>query len=323
MCGRARFGPAARDYMKKCPRQVKEVREEEDVLPCIENVSPGMSLPVLVHADSSGSMKNHQQVVDMTWGLYPTYLHSQPYEPYRLFNKRIESLETRDAAAYYQALLQRGKRCVVVVDGFYEWKTIAGVKQPHYVYLAEENSHSPREIMFFAGIYEDVSKTTFSIITTSTASSTDFLDLHDRQPLLLPHDMINAWLDPTTTTADAVLELLREIKCLQPVLGAALRYHPVSTRVTSPKYQGADCSKEVKLTAAITTFFGSPSKKGVKRSSTEIVDLLEDEDKDIDQTSSTKKTITTTDINAVKTPSQTTKTNTNEGIAKFFTKTKK
>ena len=53
------------------------------------------------------------------------------------FIYRIESIKEKKS---YQPSLKRGQRCIVLVDGFYEWQTTKpGNKQPYFVYSPQDN----------------------------------------------------------------------------------------------------------------------------------------------------------------------------------------
>jgi putative SOS response-associated peptidase YedK len=90
-------------------------------------------------------------------------------------------------------------------------------------------------VLSFAGLYEmwrDPSKDnsdptrwlwTAVIITTDATGPAG--DIHDRTPLVLPRDRVDAWLDPSRTQPDQIYEVLNGI-VLQP-----LAVRPVSSRV--------------------------------------------------------------------------------------------
>ncbi len=95
------------------------------------------------------------------------------------FNARAESLDKRPA---FRAAWQAGRRCLVIADGYYEWR--AADKQPFAVGL------SNRRPMIFAGLWdawragEGETIKSFAIVTT--AANDLLAPLHDRMPVLLP-----------------------------------------------------------------------------------------------------------------------------------------
>ena len=74
----------------------------------------------------------------MLWGLVPPWHHGAVATTHKLTtnNARLEGL--RDSKLY-KPVLEKDRRCVIVCDGFYEWKTKAGEKQPYLVYAAQKN----------------------------------------------------------------------------------------------------------------------------------------------------------------------------------------
>jgi putative SOS response-associated peptidase YedK len=143
------------------------------------------------------------------------------------------------APAYRSAFLAH--RCLVVVDGFYEWRvpdpTEPKRKVPYYFRRADGRP------LTFAGLYEtwwDKSRSTdpdpetllrtCTIITTDAGA--DMVEVHNRMPVILDDDAFDAWLDPGGRDRDALRALL------VPAPGGTLVRHPVSTEVNSPRHDG-------------------------------------------------------------------------------------
>jgi putative SOS response-associated peptidase YedK len=104
-----------------------------------ENASPGAKMPIikLKHADEdeeSTEVCSQLVVEPMQWGLVPSFT-KQGSKPdfYRMFNARCETVRTKPI---FSRLL-KGRRCIVCVDGFYEWRQEHKVKQPYYVHLKD------------------------------------------------------------------------------------------------------------------------------------------------------------------------------------------
>jgi putative SOS response-associated peptidase YedK len=238
-------------------------KSEDLPYPVIENISPAFEVPVLfkVHDES----ESRWCVEPMIWGIIPTYLNPpSANDHYRMFNKRIESLERGEIAPYFKTVLQT-KRCVAIFDGFYEWKTIAGKKHPYYVSLGSA------EPMKMAGIYEDSqvfdpktyslrSARTFSIITGEPCAK---FTLHNRQPVFLTDEQVTRWLD---CPPEEVFSLLSEIgkNYLDPSLpfNRTIQFHPVTPNVTNARYQEPDCSVYKSIGTQLTSFFKSTNHGG-------------------------------------------------------------
>jgi putative SOS response-associated peptidase YedK len=143
----------------------------------------------------------------------------------RLANARAESIAARPA---FRDAFQR-RRCVVPASGFYEWETRAGRKLPWYF--------TPRDgpPLALAGIWAegtDGTPATFALITTEACP--EVARIHDRMPVALPPEAVEAWLDPAPSAAE-LLPLLRPLPA--GVLGATR----VSTRVNQVRHDAPDC----------------------------------------------------------------------------------
>jgi putative SOS response-associated peptidase YedK len=135
----------------------------------------------------------------------------------------------------------RVRRCIVPVDGFFEWKAIKGqrAKQPYAI--AMKNS-SPFGI---GGVWENWKEPrtgewirTFAIITTDANELV--ADIHDRMPLILaPQDYVR-WLGEEAEPRDL----------MQPFPAEPMRMWPISTRVNKPESDDASIIEPIELGAA-------------------------------------------------------------------------
>jgi putative SOS response-associated peptidase YedK len=155
------------------------------------------------------------------WGLVPPWSR----EPNAFANARAETVATRHAF--------RSRRCSIPADGFYEWKAVAGRKQPFYYRLRDDG------LFAFAGLWEpwrDVA--TCALITT--AANGLVRRVHPRMPAILSPDAWAVWLD-----ADARPQILQAL--LRPYPVGAVESFPVSTRVNSGREEGPDLIRPVEL----------------------------------------------------------------------------
>ena len=80
-------------------------------------------------------------------------------------NGRLEGLST---SKLYGKPLNQGKRCVVVVNGFYEWQTTgdkkSGSKQPYYMYKSSGDSSSDQNVLNLAGLFDKWTSQEVSVI---------------------------------------------------------------------------------------------------------------------------------------------------------------
>lgn len=160
----------------------------------------------------------------LRWGLIPWWAEDASIGS-RFINARSETIV--GSKAFGEPL--RKRRCLVVVDGFYEWQKQGKTKQPFYVHRKDGKPFA------LAGVWErwrpkDAAKDaprleTCTVITTTPTAQIS--RLHDRMPLILPPEAWDAWLDPDRTSDEAIAPLLahRDVE---------LEMYPVSTMVGSP-----------------------------------------------------------------------------------------
>jgi putative SOS response-associated peptidase YedK len=167
------------------------------------------------------------EAVFARWGLLPHWAKDERIA-FKMINARAETLTEKPA---YRSLIGK-HRCLVVADGFYEWRLGAdGKKEPVYFQLASG------EPFGFAGLWtsrtdpatEEVVESC-SIITTRPNQLV--APIHDRMPVILPRDVEDAWLDPELPR-DHALELL------QPYEPGAMTMRLASRLVNSVKNEGA------------------------------------------------------------------------------------
>ncbi|MEZ6130645.1 MAG: SOS response-associated peptidase [Planctomycetaceae bacterium] len=169
----------------------------------------------------------------MRWGLIPSWAKDESIGN-RLINARAETAAEKPSfrSAY------RKRRCLIPVDGFYEWEKREGRgKQP---WLIHRPKHQP---FAFAGLWEswrpkvgdnaDASPVLSCTILT-TAANTDVSDIHDRMPVIIPREHFNVWLD-TGTDIDRLAELT------QPSAPGTLQRYEVSTLVNRPTVDSSEC----------------------------------------------------------------------------------
>jgi putative SOS response-associated peptidase YedK len=161
------------------------------------------------------------------WGLVPSWAPDPTAGP-RPINARAESLLERPHFA--DAVARR--RCLVPVDGFYEWSTRGGRRQPHFI---TRRDGSP---MALAGLW-DVWRSaggerllTCAVITT--AANEAIAGLHDRMPAILERQEWDAWLDPALDDGARATELLR------PAPDDAVALRPVRPLVNSTANDGPE-----------------------------------------------------------------------------------
>jgi putative SOS response-associated peptidase YedK len=126
-----------------------------------------------------------------------------------MINARAETLAMRPA---YRGLLAR-QRCIVPASGFYEWKAEGRGKVPYYIHPAHD------EFLAFAGLYDvwqpDEQHEVSSVTIITTDADGVVSRLHNRMPVMLPHELEDAWLDPSQRAASDALHILRASSSVQ------------------------------------------------------------------------------------------------------------
>jgi putative SOS response-associated peptidase YedK len=165
----------------------------------------------------------------LRWGLRPPWARDGAPEP---INARCEEAAGKP---FFRAAF-RARRCLVPASGFYEWQRLpGGPKVPHWIHAPDGRP------LAFAGLWETGRRgeaepvRSFCILTTTCNEAVR--PVHDRMPVILDGPDRDLWLDPDADPA-ALQPLLR------PYAGA-LALHPVSTRVNSPRNDGADLIEPV------------------------------------------------------------------------------
>lgn len=176
------------------------------------NAAPSQSLPVLLN-------EGERQIQLLKWGLIPKW--AKTASDYNLINARAETVEEKPA--FREALQKR--RCLVLSDGFYEWRKTPTGKVPMLITLKSG------EPFAFAGLWENWKDPEGELIRTFTIITTTPNDLmatiHNRMPVILPREDEDRWIDNASDVS-----LWR--KLMQPYPADLMKAYPVSARVNSP-----------------------------------------------------------------------------------------
>jgi putative SOS response-associated peptidase YedK len=164
------------------------------------------------------------------WGLIPAWAKDAKIGS-QLINARAETLAGKPAfrAAY------RRRRCLVLADGFYEWRVEPGqkAKTPLYIQLATSRPFA------FAGLWEawqsPQADTIWSCAIITTTPNTLIAPIHNRMPVILPPSDYARWLAPTEQSPEQLQELLK------PYPAAEMTAWPVSKLVNDPNHDVPEC----------------------------------------------------------------------------------
>lgn len=207
------------------------------------NIAPSQAVPVVTD-------KSPSKLVMLRWGLIPHWAKDTKVG-YRMLNARGETVAAKPA--FRDSFKKR--RCLVIADGFYEWKKEGeGKKAPKTPYYARPEGGG---VMAFAGLWSSWrAKTTgaagsvdsvdsagtsdevqpveqvisCTIVTTDAAGV--MADVHHRMPVILEGEARRRWLDPGAGPDELNALLLPRVP--------ALEAYPIQTLVNSVRNDGPE-----------------------------------------------------------------------------------
>ncbi len=172
----------------------------------------------------------------MHWGLIPRWAKDNTMAG-KMINARSETIREKPS---FRDAFQR-QRCLILADGYYEWKPDGSSRQPVYIH---HQDHTP---FAFAGLWETWTPPqappdtalwwTTSIITTDANERTK--NIHHRMPVILAPSDYDTWLNPQTNDLDYLHRLLVTPNGLNQMDEFTIT--PVSTRVNRVKNDDPEC----------------------------------------------------------------------------------
>ena len=191
------------------------------------NVAPSQMVACVRNAPENG----HREAVMLKWGLIPSWA-KEPSIGYKMINARAETVAEKPS---FRKAFKR-QRCLILADGFYEWKREGKAKQPYYIRLKDSR------LFAFAGLWERWKDKTSEdnhpiescTIITTTANEL-MASIHQRMPVILHEQDFDVWLDAHIQDSTILNALLR------PYEPEELETYPVSTLVNSPANNLPQC----------------------------------------------------------------------------------
>jgi putative SOS response-associated peptidase YedK len=193
------------------------------------NIAPGQTVAVVREMPQA----QDRQLAYLRWGLIPAWA-DDPAIGDRLANARSETAATKPS--FRRAF--RSRRCLVVADGFYEWRRADGRKQPHFVGLKNDRPFG------LAGLWERWEKGD-DPVESCTILTTDANELmrpiHERMPVIIPPVQYGLWLDPRCQDTARLARLLR------PYPSEDMLAYRVSTLVNNPGNDVPQCVEALRV----------------------------------------------------------------------------
>jgi putative SOS response-associated peptidase YedK len=187
------------------------------------NIAPTRSVPAC-----RSEQPEKKELTLMHWGLIPHWARKRDGN-FRLINARAETVAEKPS---FRSPF-RHRRCLIPADGYYEWKSVEGRKQPYYFTMKDGQPFC------FAGLWdrwqppEGATVESCTIITTGANAFAG--EIHHRMPVILARADYARWLDPRVTDASRVAPLLR------PFPSEAMSVYPVSTLVNNARVDEPRC----------------------------------------------------------------------------------
>ncbi|XP_070695041.1 abasic site processing protein HMCES [Pempheris klunzingeri] len=284
MCGRTACTLAPAEVSRACSYRDRGGRRRQpgwrdgdaDKYRPSYNKSPQSMSPVLLsqrHFDENAPV-DECVLASMRWGLVPSWFKEDDPSKmqYSTSNCRSESILGRKS---YKEPLMKGQRCVILADGFYEWKKQEKEKQPFFIYFPQTrgpgrekagdqedpatSAASPDmtergeaagewtgwKLLTMAGLFDCWTPPgggeplyTFSIITVN--ASPNLQSIHNRMPAILEgEEEVRRWLNFGSVKSVDALNLLQSKNILT--------FHPVSSLVNNSRNNSPECLQPVDL----------------------------------------------------------------------------
>ncbi len=190
------------------------------------NIAPTQPVAAVRVLDRAGG----RQYASLRWGLVPPWA-KDPKAGAKLINARCETVAQKPS--FRSAF--RHRRCLILSDGYYEWKPseAGGAKQPYYIRLRGGRPFA------FAGLWEswrgagEAAYETCTIITTEANALTR--GIHPRMPVILAAEDYTSWLDPQNTDGVQLAGLLH------PFESDAMEAYAVRAVVNNPRHDVPEC----------------------------------------------------------------------------------
>jgi putative SOS response-associated peptidase YedK len=217
MCGRYTYFP--REFANL---RVRWNLEEIALVAPRYNIAPSQEAPVVVLAGPKRKMEMFR------WGLVPSWA-KDPAIGNKMINARAETLSER--SSFKELLMTR--RCLILADGFYEWRREGARKFPLRFKLKSG------EPFAFAGLWDSWRQPDGRLLRSYTIITTEANDvlrpIHNRMPVMLSDDDALKWLTARDPEAGGTLALLK------PFPAEKMAGYEVASLVNDPRNDSPAC----------------------------------------------------------------------------------
>jgi putative SOS response-associated peptidase YedK len=197
----------------------------EMTMPLLEpryNIAPTQPVPI-VRQDHNG----RREMVLVRWGLIPAWSKG-PDSRFSMINARVETVAQKPA--YRNAF--RYRRCLLPADGFYEWRSAGGKKQPFVLRPSDGRS------LALAGLWEHWQDADGNELASCTIlvgeANAQVIAVHERMPVVIDPTAFDLWLDIRSQKPQPLETLLAAQRAPD------LTVYPVGRAVNNPRVDQPD-----------------------------------------------------------------------------------
>ena len=220
------------DFRKEIKEIYSYIKNDVGVITPKYNIAPTIYIPILLNTEvySYGH-----------FGLIPSWARDNKSIN---INARCETLFEKKS--FRESF--KSKRCLIPINGWYEWKKDGELKIPHFI------KPSKSKVFVCAGLYDEwydniSKKTILSVALITTEPNSVVEEIHDRMPVILDKKDYKQWLDKNST-----LKELNNLFKLYPDENIII--DEVSTFVNKVSNDTIEClSKNIKKEQIQTTLF--------------------------------------------------------------------
>ncbi len=216
MCGRVRLSTEW--------AEIKIKLRLDDLAPAL-NLRPSWNIPPTRDVVAVRTADTGRRADLMRWGLIPHW--AKDTRVGSTFNARADGVTSKPT---FRGAWRAGRRCLIVVDGFYEWRE--SDRQPYAIGMADCG------LMTFGGLWQPWTSPADETIQTATIITTEanatMAQFHHRMPVILTEAQRPVWLGEEAAEEG---ELLAMLAPCDPVL---IKARQVDKRVGNVRNDGAD-----------------------------------------------------------------------------------
>lgn len=189
------------------------------------NLPPSKPVPIVCgmeHDSERDSVPDGtgRRLLMAKWGLLPHWAKDESLA-FKTFNARAETV--REKPAFRGAFKYR--RCLVPVNGYYEWQRQGNKKQPFYF------SRQDGDFVRLAGLFEFWKDELLTCTVITTAASEMAAEVHNRMPVVIEPEDSDTWLSASPDEAYDVLHSAGK---------DVLKMYEVDPAVNNAQHDGAD-----------------------------------------------------------------------------------